>query len=351
MKLVIIATGGTIASKSSVAGIRTRAQKEQVIDQILFHKPRGYPSLCDIDVIYPYTMLSENMIPSDWERLSNSIAHEIRKGADAIVVTHGTDTMAYSLSAVSFMLSDPMIPIVFTGALLAYGEEGSDGHQNIWDSIVFATRHDCAGVYLVFQSPSKPTRSVYWGPKVQSMRAGGRFFETVDNRIIAKISNGRITQSRDPFRIPIRKKTEFIDVHVDPRINEQIEVFKVYPGFDPKLLVNAIDRGTKAVLIDLYHSGTACARTGKNQRYSIIESVKKLKNNGVAVFGSGVPHKSSEQYKSTSALIDAGLHPLGNMSLESSIVKAMCLLGRGVSQQDLYDEMDKPILYEIYRAK
>ena len=119
MKISVIATGGTIGSQTGSEGIRALRHDLDAIGRVLKNRPNGYPQ-DDLTVIYPFTLLSENMVPDDWVRLGEVIAKEIKKGADAIVVTHGTDTMAYSLSAVSFILSAVPVPIVFTGDVELY---------------------------------------------------------------------------------------------------------------------------------------------------------------------------------------------------------------------------------------
>lgn len=349
MKVSIICTGGTIGSRADDSGISTRPPEENIIEQLLENKPKGYRSY-DVTIRYPVTLLSENMVPSDWVQVAQCVAADIRAGFDAIVVTHGTDTMPYTLAALSFMLRPIHIPIVFTGSLLPYGEENSDAHQNLWDALKFAAEHAYAGVYLVFQSElnkqryEKVHREVYWGSRVQSIRAGGKSFETVDNRPLFRIVDGLI-KGNDPFKISKKKVGK---IEVDSRLDEGVEVFKVYPGFNPKLLEEVVNRGTKAVIIDLYHSGTACAREGKYSRYSIVNSVKYLVENKVAVLGAGAPFRAHEQYQSTSSLVDAGLHPLGRMSLEATVVKAMCLIGRDFNSESLCKAMDKPLMKEIF---
>lgn len=344
MKISVIATGGTIGSQTGSEGIRALRHDLDAIGRVLKNRPNGYPQ-DDLTVIYPFTLLSENMVPDDWVRLGEVIAKEIKKGADAIVVTHGTDTMAYSLSAVSFILSAVPVPIVFTGALHPYGADDGDGERNLWDSILFAAEHEWAGVFLVFQSSERNSRWVYWGPRVQSMKTGGRYFETIDNSQVAKITRGKILEAKNPFKRRRRKSGQ--EIQINPALDEKVEVFKIYPGFNPLLLLGAIDRGTKAVLIDVYHSGTACVRDGSYRNYSLLPAIQMLRQSKVAVLGAGVVQYHAERYETASKLVEAGLHPLGRMSLEASVVKAMCLLGRGIQPDDLGSEMDKQILFEI----
>lgn len=298
------------------------------------------------------------MTPNDWVTLATCIAQCAQRGADAIVVTHGTDTMAYSLAAVSFMLKpiSIKIPIVFTGALIPHGEDYSDAHQNLWDAILFAVSSEFAGVYLVFESQDRrpgtegASRAIYWGSRVQSIRPGGRVFDTVDNRPLGRIENGVMKSGKIYWKYPRKNTGEKNDIQTDTHFDDRVEVLKVYPGFDPKLLDNAANAGIRAIIIDLYHSGTACTRDDQQEKYSLIPAIKRLRSNNIAVLGAGAPFRATEQYESTSALVRAGLHPLGRMSLEATVVKAMCLLGRNLYGASLGSSMDKPIYHELYHG-
>jgi len=109
--LSIISTGGTIASRIDY---RTGAVTSQFdADDILRAIP-GLSGIAQYRTRQLYTILSENMTPAIWQELATAIYEEIEHGATGVIVTHGTDTMAYSAAAVSFMLDTP-VPVVFVG--------------------------------------------------------------------------------------------------------------------------------------------------------------------------------------------------------------------------------------------
>lgn len=356
-KLCIIATGGTIGAHADKSGISLRPPEDSIIRELLSIHP-STKHINTPDFFHPFTLLSEDMSPIHWEKLATCISDRIEEGYQGIIIAHGTDTMAYSISAVSFMLGGKTgitVPIVFTGALIPYGEEASDAAQNLADAVIFANKYDYAGIFLVFQTDRRigkrmDSSSVFWGPRVQSMRPGGKSFETVDNHFIALVRNGEIQSPKDNFRYPLRsgqknKRDQRDSNPIDTRYNENVSVLKVYPGFQPKVIDMVVEMGAKAIIVDLYHSGTAC--TLENS-HSIVNPIKRATENGICVLGAGAPFRNNEQYKSTSALVRAGLIPLGRMSLEATVAKAMCLLGRDISGDALGSAMDKHIAHEIY---
>lgn len=346
MNIIVIATGGTIGSYSGERGIRTHALTDRAIDRLLSARPLGLPDDVNIEVVYPFTLLSENIVPNDWSAIAHQIAKSIERGADGIVVAHGTDTMAYSIAAVSFMLSHIPIPIVFTGALRPHGDRRSDAYDNLWDAIIVAALHKYAGVYLVFGSPDLRVRSVYWGPRVQSIRAFGRLFESVDSRRVGRVEHHDPYLTQDPLELP---RTSVPHINIDDRIAPCVSVLKVHPGLDPEMLANlrAFNSLPRVIILDLYHSGTACTRDGGHNSYSLYPVIKKLSDSGIVVFGAGAPVTQKERYTSTTSLVAAGLIPLGKMSLEVSIVKAMCLLGRQYSVESLISKMRHSFLGEV----
>ncbi len=349
MKFKVIATGGTIGSETKKNGISTRDVAEKIIDVVIKERPlKTTNTNIEFDISYPLNLLSENFVPNDWGILAREIVAASAKKYNAIVVTHGTDSMAYSIAAISLMMPNVRIPIVFTGALKNFDDKDSDAPINLWNSITFAehqVKEKTHGVYLVFQGHDR-NGFAYWGPRVQSIKHGGKYFNTIDNNKIARVVNGEVKDYK--FYFSKYKKTRYTESNIITKFDDRIEVHKIYPGFNPKFLESAIERKTKAILLDLYHSGTACSRAEENNNYSILSSIELLKKENIAVLGSGAPLRSNEQYQSLTNLIESGMIPLGFISLEFAIVKTMFLLGKGYFGKDLGKQMENPFVNEIY---
>ena len=127
--------------------------------------------------------------------------------------------------------------------------------------------------------------------------------------------------------------------------------FKVFPGFDPGCIEQAFEHGAKGIILDLFHSGTACTRNGKYSNYSLIPTIKRLGKN-VLIFGTHLSEsKEGGIYSTTNDLLKSGLIPLKLMSSESAIVKLMWVLGHQKKREQIIKEMNSNIAGEIIDKK
>ena len=142
-KIALLATGGTIASVNSGEGLVPGINAREILKYL--------PSLDgEAEVIYRdvFSLDSSNIQPEEWRILARAVFDALDT-ADAVVITHGTDTMAYSAAALSFMLQDVDKPVVFTGSQLPLKHPFSDGPMNLNEAMLVA-RTAPAGVYVVF---------------------------------------------------------------------------------------------------------------------------------------------------------------------------------------------------------
>jgi glutamyl-tRNA(Gln) amidotransferase subunit D len=180
----ILSTGGTIASKIDY---RTGAVTSQFsADDIL----RAIPELekrANFNCRMIYSILSENMRPSYWIELARAVYEEIEKGADGIIVTHGTDTMMYTAAALSFMLETP-IPIVLVGSQRSADRPSSDNAMNAICAATVATS-DIAEVCVVMHgSTSDDFCLIHRGTKVRKMHTSRRdAFQSINAKPIGKV--------------------------------------------------------------------------------------------------------------------------------------------------------------------
>ena len=166
-KILLLTTGGTIASVPGGQGLEPRRSDvmERELEQL-----RTYYDITVRDVI---CLDSSNIRPEEWQLIARSI-FEGRQGFDGIVVSHGTDTMAYTASAVTFMLPDIDLPVVFTGSQLPLADMLSDGPDNLRTAFAMAASGH-PGVFLAFD------RKVMLGCRAVKVRASGfSAFESVN---------------------------------------------------------------------------------------------------------------------------------------------------------------------------
>jgi glutamyl-tRNA(Gln) amidotransferase subunit D len=349
LKLAIISTGGTISSAVSGNSIKPTGPYDFHFDKLLTDIAEGYSMSEDIDVYSPVSLLSENIEPSDWITIAHSIKDKVDQGADGVIVLHGTDTMAYSLAAVSFLLDPIPVPIIFTGSNLPFNQAGSETFRNIKDSILYAIKKAQPGVYLIFESEFSKNnektsydadRVVLWGPRVRSIGTFEYVYKSIDEKNVGVIKNGKIVDNGVPIQNPISFSEE-IEIH--NKLDDRVSMFRVYPGWDPKVMNIEKEKGTRAIILDLYHSGTGDV---KNPKYSLLPTVKELTEAGILIFGSGIDLNSDTLYESTSELLEAGLKPLGQITIESAYVKLMYCLGAEDSKESILQLFYKSIYGE-----
>ena len=141
-KILLMTTGGTIASMPGGEGLEPQRSEvmEREIDQL-----RTYYDITVRDVM---CLDSSNITPEEWTTIAMEIFRQ-REGFDGIVVSHGTDTMAYTTSAITFMLPDIDLPVVFTGSQLPLADMLSDGPDNLRTAFAMAASGH-PGVFLAF---------------------------------------------------------------------------------------------------------------------------------------------------------------------------------------------------------
>ena len=143
-KILFIGTGGTIASEISDEGIHPNIDAEM----LLSYAPK-IREICDVDCVSLYNLDSSNLTPRHWV----GIAKEIEENFDAysgFVISHGTDTMAYTAAALSYMIQKSPKPIILTGAQKPIGFDITDSKTNLSDSFTCASDDDMHGLMIVF---------------------------------------------------------------------------------------------------------------------------------------------------------------------------------------------------------
>ena len=143
--ILLIATGGTIASRHTAEGLAPRITPEELLSYV-----PDAASLCSIDTVQPINLDSTNIRPEHWLLLANLI-EENYNHYDGFVICHGTDTLAYTASALSYLIQHTQKPIVLTGAQRSIDEDTTDAKVNLLDALRFACSGE-SGVCIVFGS-------------------------------------------------------------------------------------------------------------------------------------------------------------------------------------------------------
>ena len=228
MKVLVLFCGGTLVMEESEHGVWQVPPRDRAVQNLLSLEPR-LSEVAHTDVVYVDNIDSANIVPEHWEQMIDEIA--ARYGEyDGFVVTHGTDTMAYTASALSFGLADLGKPVVVTGAQIPGGFIETDARRNFVNAVRIATA-DIAGVLIVFD------REVILGARA------------------SKVSESKLTAFQSINRPHLGEIRVDIRLHagVRRRVDRPLRVEK---GFDPSVLVSTLFPGRSAdSILEVLESG------------------------------------------------------------------------------------------------
>ena len=324
-KVLLLTTGGTIASLAGDDGLQPH--RSDVMEREL-QQLRTYYDITVRDVM---CLDSSNIRPAEWQQIAAAV-FENRAGFDGIVISHGTDTMAYSASAVTFMLPDIDVPVVFTGSQLPLADMLSDGPDNLRTAFAMAASGK-SGVYLAFD------RKIMLGCRAVKVRASGfSAFESVNARYAGIVSNRGLVL--DEAVLPERKG--------DPRlmtdISNSVFLLKLTPGMNPAIFDMLCALGYRGIVIEAFGLG------GINVLSKELKSIRRCVEDGISVVvTTQCLYDSSDLrvYQVGNKLLDLGVIQGKDMTSEAAMTKLMWALGQGMDQSQIAELFQKSLAGEI----
>ncbi len=336
-EIAILSTGGTIASK---VDYRTGGVEPLMTASDLF---RYVPELKEIGNIEPKTIMkvfSENMHLEYYEKLSEEIYKEIKNGRDGIIVAHGTDTMHYSSSAMSFALQNLPIPIVFVGAQRSSDRGSSDAGINLISSAVFSTQ-DVAGVFVVMhEGIGDETCLSHLGTRVRKMHTSRRdAFQSINTKPVARIfwRERKVEFINKEFVLTRNKDRE---VEKKNKFEKKVGLVKIYPGISGEIIDLFVDKKYRGLVIE----GTGL---GHAPEY-IFESIKNAAENMIVCMTSQTIYGrvNMNVYSTGRDLLKMGVIPC-EMIPETTFVKLSWALGN-YNEDEAKTILKKNIAGEIF---
>lgn len=322
-KILLIATGGTIASKYTDRGLAPQLSSQELLSYV----PEA-ESFCQVDTVQPFSMDSTNMGPEQWLELA-AIVEKKYDYYDGFVICHGTDTMAYTAAALSYLIQYNRRPVVITGAQKPIDLAITDAKANLRDSLRFASDSRAHGVSIVFG-----------GKVIAGTRAKKEYsksynaFSSINYPEIAIIQESRIVfYINDKDRIP----HPLTFYH---QMNSNVFLLKLIPGIDGQFLETILER-YDGVIIESFGVGGF----PDNGDHSFYDAVKKgLENGKIIVMATQVTHEGSDMavYKVGKVMKDQfDLLEAYDMTLEATVTKTMWALA-----QPRYRERFSELFYQ-----
>ena len=330
-KILVIGTGGTIASKQMGEGLSPALSAPEILTYV-----PEVEKLCEIDVLQICNIDSTNITPKIWI----DIAGTIKKNYDfydGFVILHGTDTMAYTSAALSYMIQNSRKPIVITGAQKPINIDGTDAKVNLRDSILYACDDYSQNIVLVFDG------NVIAGTRAKKMMARSfNAFHSVNFPILARIQEKHIIRYI-PY-IPMRERVRFF---LD--LNDSVCVLKVIPGMREGMLEYLFEN-YDCIVIESFGVG-GIPNNVLEKFYAEMEKWQKMGR--VIVMATQVVNEGSnmEIYQvGQKVKKDFNLIEAYDMTLEATVTKMMVLLKRYTSYSDLRRAFYTEINYDILCA-
>jgi len=334
-KVLLLSTGGTIASK---VDYRTGAVTPILTAEELNLSVPELAKIANIDTEVIFSEYSENIVPDHWLQIAKKLIEYSNSDYSGIIIAHGTDTMHYTSSFLSFALAGYPIPIVLVGSQRSSDRASSDAALNLIGATKFLVECKTNGVYVIMHhNESDETIACHFGTRVRKNHTSKRSaFQTIGGDPAYIIINNKIQRNvKDDFF----KVKEF-----KPKINldTKVALVKYHPGYDPRLLDKIIDMGFKAIIFE----GTGLGHIGK----TMYDCVKKAhgKNIFLGMTSQCIDGRiGMTVYESGRDLLDLGIIPLENMIPEVALVKAMWALGNSQDNEEIKKIMLENIASEM----
>lgn len=308
-KILLIATGGTIASRPTENGLAPQLGYEEIIGFVPEIK-----ELADVSAIQLFNIDSSNLYWKHWVEIAKCIK-ENYDNFDGFVITHGTDTMAYTASAISYLVQNSKKPIVFTGSQKSIYMRDTDARNNLYNAFVYAVDPKACLVHIVFED------KIIIGNRARKVKTKSyNAFLSVDFPEVGVVRDGRVIRY-----VEEKVEKDYPDFYFN--LNPRVFVLKLIPGENFEVLKHIKD-SYDAIIIESFGAGNFPLYDKDAFTSSISDWISSGKT---VVVTTQVPHEGSDMsvYETGFTIKNEyGVIETFDMTLEAVVAKLMWVLGQ-----------------------
>jgi glutamyl-tRNA(Gln) amidotransferase subunit D len=342
-RVSIVSTGGTIASR---VDYRTGAVQPALTAEDLHSFVPELSNIARVNATVLSSEFSENIGPKRWQEMANITYSEWKKGAEGIILSHGTDTMGYTSAALSFALRNLPFPVVIVGSQRSSDRPSSDAASNLLAATTIAAKAPFAGVVVAMHEASSDDYvSIHRGTRVRKCHTSRRdAFKSIDSAPIARVNLkslgleliDKIYEKRDLSR----------NLEVAARFEEKVVLLKFHPNFNPELIDWFREKKYRGIVLEgtgLGHVGMFC-----------FEPIKRAIDAGLLVCMTSQciwGMVDMNVYETGRDLLALGVLPLEDMISETAYVKMMWVLAQTRDIIEAREMMMKDIAREFTQRR
>jgi L-asparaginase len=344
--ILVVFTGGTIGSKTSGASIDVHT--DAGYELLRLHEER-YGIEAKFTAVQPFTMLSENMWPEDWEELVRAIEQANPEHFDGVIITHGTDTLAYTAAAISYRFAASPVPILLTASNYPLDDARSEGLRNFAACVSMIVHDPLPGVFVIFEN-NQGRMEVHLGTRIRQSEPFTDQFLSIYNEPFGEIISGRLhvrSSKLNPTAEDLQDVNKRQIQLSNPNFAGKVLYIKPYPGFRySHLRIPDYNDKLQAILLESYHSGTTGIRfaTAEDSLELFAEACRERR---IDLYLAPVKQLNGSRYATAYEVSRYGIAPLANMSVEAALVKLMLLYGTLTDRSEIRRWLKHNLFYEI----
>ncbi len=327
----LITTGGTITSRVDyqTGAVKSLTKPDELLAQI-----PELAKIANLNIITPFNVMSEDMTSKEWKILAQVVVKELnKKKVKGVIITHGTDTLHFTASALSFMIGLPNKPIALVGGQRSSDRGSFDGAQNLICAVHYCLSNIAAVAIVMHESTEDKTCLAIRGVKCRKMHTTRRdAFRPINELPLARIwPNGKIqVLMRKDWYVRRDDKHHMFSTKLDPRV----VLIKFAPGMDSGIIDYYVKKGYKGMILE----GTGLGHVAVQGENSWLKSIKAAVKKGVFIgMTSQCPYGRVDPnvYTNMRILQDAGVVYLEDMLPETAYIKLMWVLTKEKSKTAL----------------